>query len=305
LDLNPEDGGGSRPWLTALLYAIGIDSLVIGLFYYWFGSADRHLVFLYDHEMGPFVPDTSPFSPVTSSRYWMAGLVAVGAVMVLYLLTNWILGRLSSGYGAPVWWRVWLLASPLLALSIPLITMTLNQPVMTPGIAAQTTIVMIAALALALSSGRLAVERPVDLIWLAFDGLGLMMVLVTLPGLQFLGRWLENGRFEYIVGMTAGCCSGLAWLIFMSVLRVWRRRSIPSSMELLLAGFAVSYLFLPLIHHLVFTDGYRYITDSENFFARNMLLQMAIWLFAIVVSVAAAAFRNRLASSRQELAIVT
>lgn len=305
MDRISEDGEGSQPWLVALLYALGTDTLVIGLFYFWFGVADRHLVFLYDHEMGPFVPNTSPFSPTTSSRYWMAGLVATGAVMVLYLLTNWSLGRLSSGYKAPAWWRVWLLASPLLALSIPLVTMTLNQPVMTLAIAAQSMIVTVAALALALSPGRMAVERPVDLIWLAFDGLGLMMVLVTLPGLQFLGRWLENGRIEFIVVMIAGCCSGIAWLIFMSVLRVWRRRSIPSTMELLLAGFAVSYLFLPLIHHLVFTDGYYYITDSENFFARNVLLQMAIWLSAIVVSVAITAFRNRLASSRQESAIVT
>jgi hypothetical protein len=54
LDRISEDGEGSRPWLIALLYALGIDALVIGLFYFWFGVADRHLVFLYDHEMGPY-----------------------------------------------------------------------------------------------------------------------------------------------------------------------------------------------------------------------------------------------------------
>ena len=68
--------GCPREWGTALLCAVPVSLLVLSLFYYWFAVADRFFIFLYYHDMGSVVPDTSPFSPVTSSRYWMAGLVA-------------------------------------------------------------------------------------------------------------------------------------------------------------------------------------------------------------------------------------
>lgn len=78
----------------ALLYALPVTALVLSLFYTWFAIADRYFVFLYYHDMGPRYPDTSPFSAITSSRYWMTGLVASGIVMVFYVLVNGLLGRL-------------------------------------------------------------------------------------------------------------------------------------------------------------------------------------------------------------------
>ena len=95
-------------WRSAVLHALPVTALVLPLFYYWFAIADRYFVFLYYHDMGPRYPDTSPFSGVTSSRYWMAGLVAGGMVTVLYTTGCWLLGRLSASYRAPAWWRVWL-----------------------------------------------------------------------------------------------------------------------------------------------------------------------------------------------------
>ena len=83
-------------WWEALPHALPVTALVIGLFYYWFAVADRYIVFLYYHNMGPRVPDTSPFGFVTASRYWMAGLVASGAVMVLYTAASWLLKRLLT-----------------------------------------------------------------------------------------------------------------------------------------------------------------------------------------------------------------
>ena len=82
---------GVQPaWVPALLHAVPISLFVLGLFYYWFAVADRYAVFLYEH-LG-----ATPFDAATSSRYWMAGLVAAGAVMVIYVAVNWSIGRLSA-----------------------------------------------------------------------------------------------------------------------------------------------------------------------------------------------------------------
>ena len=289
----------SEGWLKALLFALGIDALIIGLFTYWFAAADRYRVFLYEHDMGSNVPDTSPFSPVTSSRYWMSGLVAAGVVLILYVAINWTIAKVRSEYKAPEWWRVWVLASPVLLVSIPLITMTQNQPVLPFGHAAQLTVVAIVGLALALSPGRMAAHRPAYLFWLILDGFGLMLMLVTLPGLQFLSRWLENDQTIYVLMLTLGFVAGLAWLLLMSGLQIWRDHGIPAVQEVLLAGFALAYLVTPLMHHLLFTDGYYYITVSDNFLARNPLLQIAIWLIALAVSILITALRKHLARSRK------
>lgn len=58
----------------------------------------------------------------------------------------------------------------------------------------------------------------------------------------------------------------------------WLRRPAPSAAALCLAGAAVAYLLMPLVHHLLRTDGYFYITDSDNFFATSAWLQGALWL---------------------------
>jgi hypothetical protein len=288
------DGFRSKQWLPALPFAILIDALVIGLLYYWFAVADRYAVFLYNHDMGPNVPDTSPFSPVTSSRYWMSGLVAAAMVMILYLPANWLLARISSRYQAPAWWSVWALAFPLLLVAIPMITMTQNQPVLPWRYAIPVLIAALAALALALSPGRMAAHRPVYLIWLAADAFGLMLILVTLPGLQFLKRWLENDQLAFILLLLFSFAAGLVWLLLMSGLRVWRDHDIPTVQELVVAGFAYAYLLIPLLHHLLFTGEYRYITDSDNFLARNPLLQLFIWIVILVVAITITALRKYL-----------
>ena len=88
-------------WRPALLHAAPICLFVLGLFYYWFAIADRYAVFLYDH-LG-----ATPFDAITSSRYWMAGLVASGAVMVAYTGGCWLLGRIAArrrcDYRPPLW----------------------------------------------------------------------------------------------------------------------------------------------------------------------------------------------------------
>jgi hypothetical protein len=180
-----------------------------------------------------------------------------------------------------------------------MITMTQNQPVLPPGNAAQLTAATIVALALALSPGRMAAHRPVYLVWLTLDGFGLMLLLVTLPGLQFLGRWLENDQIIYVLMLAFGFAAGLVWLLLMSGLRILRGYEMPTVQELLPAGFALAYLFLPLVHHLFFTDGFYYITDRDNFFARNPLVQIVIWLIALAALFVINALRIFLARSKK------
>lgn len=88
-----------RPWRTALLHALPLSLAVLSLFAYWFGVANRYLVFLYEH-LG-----AGPFDEVTVSRYWMAGLVAGGVVLALYVPACALCGRLW-GVRPPGWWRV-------------------------------------------------------------------------------------------------------------------------------------------------------------------------------------------------------
>jgi hypothetical protein len=281
---NPTADKTEKTWRSAVLYALPPVALLLALFVYWFGLADRYTVFLYYHDMGPIVPDTTPFSRVTGSRYWMAGLVADGAILVLNVAFNWLMGQLRSGYRPPTWRRVWLAAAMPLLVGLPLITLTLNEPVLPWGLALWVTAVTLIGLAVALLPGRWAAARPLSLLFLASDGLGLAMLLLTMPSLERFPRWLADHSYGYMVMTLILLVLGVGWLLFMTLLYWWRRRPVPSVVELGLGGTAVAYLLMPLVHHILGTDGYFYISDSDNFFAMTVWMQSIIWLttFAIV-----------------------
>ncbi|UCC76774.1 MAG: hypothetical protein JSW37_14925, partial [Anaerolineales bacterium] len=292
------------PWWSALWHSVPVTALVAGLMYYWFGVADRYTVFLYDHDMGPRVPDTSPFSPVTSSRYWMAGLVASGAVMVLYAAASWILARWPA-YRPPRWWRVWVCSAIPLVVAILAITMTVNQPTLPPPHAARVTLATLVGLALALMPGKWAAERPSGFALLAVDGLALMMVMTGLAGVEYVAYWLASGGMWRVRMLLLGLAAGLLCLSVASWLWVlWRRSSlmsevaepIPNGVAVLGAGLAMSYLFMPLVHHIAYTDGYYYITDMDNFLARNGVLQAGIFLVAAALAVGATRVRQAAAA---------
>jgi hypothetical protein len=267
--------------LSELLYALPIAIFVLCLFYYWFAIADRYFVFLYEHDMGPRYPDTSPFSNVTSSRYWMAGLVVAGAVMVLYVLANWLLDRIFNDSRSPDWWRVWVGSAVPLIVGIPAITMTVNQPTMPFVTAAQITLATLIGLGIALPPGQLAAERPGILFLLAIDGLALMFVLLNTPALEDVGRWWASGRMWYLWMMAAGYVVGVILLLIVTILHFWLRTAIPRAVEVFVAGLCVAYLLMPLLHHISFSDGYYYITNKDNFFSRSsVFLQIVTWLLA-------------------------
>jgi hypothetical protein len=241
---------------------------------FWFGYANRYVVFLYDHDMGPRVPDTSPFSPVTRSRYWMTGLVVGGLVMALTTAASGVLGRRT----APLpWRRVWLLAALPIVVGIVWITMTLNHPTLPLDLALLVAGVTLLGLALALQPAAVAARRHAELLLLAGDGLCLALWLVTLPGLAYVPYWLRSGGRLWLALLVIPPVVGLVGLGLLTGIRWFLKRLASTFEELVLAALCAAYLLLPLVHHVLGTDGRFYISDMDNFFSRNPLVQLVTW----------------------------
>ena len=202
--------------------------------------------------------------------------------------------RRGQDYRPPAWWRVWVLCALPLIIGIPAITMTRNTPTLPLGLAAACVVATLAGLALALLPGEWAARRPVDLIWLAFDGLGLMPILLLLHSVELPGRGVSVSMPLAILFAFGGLLAGIAWLGVMSGLRAWRRRPTPPAGALLAAGLCLSYLLMPLVHHLFATPpGWRYISTASNFFAFNPVLQLAVFAVAAGTAVAVTRLRAR------------
>ena len=287
-------GGASRPFLEAALVA----GFILALFYNWFALADRYAIFLYGHTTTN-MPTTRPFDGITASRYWMAGLVAAGFVLVIRTGIYWLLGRLAGRGGrrfipAP-WMRVWLPAAVGLAIGIPLITMTVNQPKLPASLAAASAAATVAGLALALLPGKWAAQRPGDLAWLVGDGAALVPALLLIRAVELPEQGLSISPATARMFAIGAVVGGAFWLAVMTGLRHVRRRPTPGAAAIFLAGLGLSYVLLPLAHYLLASSApYRYISNAANFFASNWWVQIAALLAAAGLAWAAAAARRRL-----------
>lgn len=291
----------------ALLDATIVSIIILTLFYYWFALADRYAIFLYGHTTTG-IPPAQPFDTMTASRYWMAGLVAAGVVMVLYTAANWLGGRLAARrgahFGTPAWWRVWGLCAIALAIGIPAVTMTANTPTLPWSLAAACVVMTLAGLALALLPGRWAAERPADLLWLAADGVALMPTLILWRAIELPGRGLSVSpavAWIFAIGSVVG---GAVWLAVMSRLRVRRGKAIPGAVSLFLAGVGLSYVLMPLAHYLIAgPPGFRYITDAANFFAANLGVQLLALGLAAALALGATALRLRMVGQQKAIVV--
>jgi hypothetical protein len=176
--------------------------------------------------------------------------------------------------------------------------MAVNQPTLRVLDAAYTTVAVLIGLALALLPGAMAAKRPGELTWLALDGTALMLVLLSLVGLERLERWLASGRVWWVWMTVIVAMLGVLALIGVTLLRTWRRTPVPSAAAVFLAGLCVAYLLMPLMHHVMGTDGYYYISDSDNFFAGNVALRFAVWLIAAALAVGVTRLRKHLEERR-------
>lgn len=273
-------------WRLAAIFAILVVVIVAGLLYYWFALADRYVIFLYNHDMPPSYPDTSPFSRITSSRYWMAGLVASGVVLVLYTSFNLTLGWRNTDYRPPGWWQVWALSAILLAVFIPIMTMNTNQPVLPFANALLVTFVTLLGLALALSPGRIAVQSPTGLFLLALDGFGLMLIVLIVSQIPRLIELSSRGLTGFLIVAFLGIAAGFFLLFSSTIIYKWRGYNIPGPLMVFIAGLCVAYPLMALVHHLYvgLMDGYFYISDSDNFFAVNFWPNLLAWIVAAVIA---------------------
>ncbi len=286
-----------RGWLVAALHALPVTGLVLGLFIHWFAVADRYAMFLYDH-LG-----ASPFDRVTRGRYWMAGLVASGIVMAAYVFVNWAVGRATTNggrrYTAPAWWRVWAVCAPMVTVGVPLITMGVNEPTLPPGLAGACVVATLAGLGLALLPGKVAAERPMKIVWLALDGMGLMPPLVLIRALELPGRGLISPAAAWGAAL-GGILGGGIWLLMVTAIRSRQQGPHPSAGSVLLSGLGVSYILMPLVHHLLATPpGYRYISTSSDFFADRAGLQLVAVLVAAVMALGVTWLRVRVGQTSE------
>lgn len=287
-----------RRWRQSLLQALFITSVVLGLFIYWFGIANRYVIFLYGHATVN-VPQTQPFDEITTSRYWMAGLVGAGVVMVLYTTAYWVWGRVAAWRNQVVvpapWWQVWLGSALPLSIGIPGITITMNSPTLPPRLAAACVVATLLGLAIALAPGAWAATRPCDLLWLLAYGCGLLPALLLLHAIELPGRGLSLSPTTAWVIALGGSLAGLLWLVGMSLLRRWRHKAIPSAGALLMAGLGLTYVLLPLVHYRLATPpDYHYISAASNFFAFTWEVQAVVLLVAISLALGVTAGRRRL-----------
>lgn len=269
-----------------LRHAVPVTLGVLGLMLYWFVFANRTVVFLYDHDMGPRVPDTGAFSLVTRSRYWMTGLVASGIVLALYTTLAGLLGRGLRGYRPPPWRQVWGWCALPIALGVPLITMTLHAPVLSLSDALLTTLFTLAGLAFALAPGEVAAAAPGRFLWRAVDGLGVAALLFCFTLVEQAAALAQRGNHYGVVLLAAGAVIGV--VILAGAARAQRRLCMtPAGVAPLLAGGVCwAYLLLPAAHHLFFSDGWFYITTMDNFFPTSWAVFAIGWMMTgLIVAV--------------------
>lgn len=274
-----------REWWVAAPLALIAFVVEAALMSYWFGTADRYAVFLYNH-LG-----AQPFDAVTVGRYWMTGLVAGGflliIIIVLYLASGWTARRYGDPVLAPDWQRAWLLASLPTALFVIWTTTSRNAPTLTVSHGIGVAAVALLAMALALSPAPLAARRPRELTLLALTGMGLVPTLMLVRAIELpaSGRLTDAQAW----GIAGGAL--LVSVVWMLVVRWWLRRNehpAPTVLSIVAAGCAWAYLFLPFVHYLFFTpSAYRYISSPANFFASSLPLQIAVWLLAWAIAMIA------------------
>ncbi|MDF1514708.1 MAG: hypothetical protein P1S60_12945 [Anaerolineae bacterium] len=285
------------PRLILIWVALAI--LTISLFYYWFRIANRSIVFLYEHDMGPLYPDTGPFSYVTRSRYWMAGMVVGGCAWGGYAVYNLFARLLNKSYIPCPWHKVLLIPTLCSLIGIPLITMLPSPAPSLPLVLAfQVSVVTVAALFLAISAATIAGENPGEFILLCIDGTGVALLLIGAAGLEHIQEWQARDARHLLFYLGFILIAGFSSLALMTFIRKHVRHLPTEQMSLFITGLCIAYPGMSAIHHFLFSGGYFYITDGDNFFARNIPLQASIWIVTWLLCIGISQIRYKLMLSR-------
>ena len=278
-------------WRQVLSIGLLLSFIILGLYYYWFVVANRYVIFLYTH-LG-----AGPFDGLTNGRYWMAGFVACGIVMLLYAVLNWYLARIAGlryqTYHPPPWWHIWSFCLIPNSVGIFIITMPLGRPPLTTNLMLALCFTTALGLAFALQPGMLIVKRPSELIWLSVASVGLMPALLLLRAVELPSRGLAGSTYAFVLGIIAPI-AGLIWLILLSWAHAKYTKQNWTVVQLLIAGFCFCYLLLPVVHHIFFTPpNGRYITTSGNFFAEGSAIQLGSIFVAVISAIIAVQIGKR------------
>jgi hypothetical protein len=244
---------------------------------YWFVIAERGRVFLYDH-LG-----ATPFDAVTSSRYWMAGLVASGYLCLaatLVAVIGWVRGRQWLPDPA----RVATLAVGPVVFGALIITGLLGSPRLPVGLASGVALTTLVGIYLAWWAATTVQRLGRTSLWLMLDGMGLVPLLTLTQALELPGRGLSVS--DMLARSIVGACLILAVVWQGATAWLYRRRGArPGPVaDVLRAALVLAYVALPTLHHLVATPpGYKYITTSTNFMPSNPWLLVATWTAAVVI----------------------
>lgn len=264
--------------LKIAIHAIPISIIILSLFYYWFVILDRNIIFLYYHDMGPRVPDTSPFSDVTSSRYWMSGLVANGFIFILYSLFIFFRSRINNNYRPPIWWHIFIFCIPIIISVTLIITMTMNHPVLPFNHAVKVVTATLAGLAVGLYSSHLAQKKLINYILLGIDGFAIALIMNSstwLEDLSFLPEW----RIVILIKLYA---ISIFLLLITTAVIVWKKISTKVH-DLFIFSLAIASIFGAVFHYIYGTSGHYYISNSANFFIQNIIFQILIWVLALLL----------------------
>lgn len=277
--------------LNEVIQAIAISSIIITVYYFWFAIADRSYLFLYGHF------GWGPFHTMTAGRYWMTGFVLSAFITIIYALFNLIILKtfsvLGRTYKIPSWIHIWLICQPVIATGILIITMNLNSPVMPLDITIMCILAMSAGLAVGFYNSEILMTDAKRFFVISLNGLGLVPVLLLIRVLELPSREIMS------VTNAIAICAGsiifsLLWLIIVSIIFIRKKINSIKSYEILLSGFLISYLLLPIMHYLFATPpGRPYITASDNFFPDSFYLKIGTWIIAAILAFAAVEFRKR------------
>lgn len=261
-------------WRRAVLEGLPCCVVLLAPLAWWFGRANRYVVFLYTH-LG-----AEPFDAVTRSRYWMSGLVTCGMVLLYWVLRSWLGGWVARWQHRP-WhppeaWRLWLVWALPAGLGVLMITTSLGAPVLPLSLALGCAAVDLLGLALALAPGTITAATPGALLWLAADGAGLVLPLVLFRAVlpEMYGRL---GALTAWIVASGSLLGAAPWLAALTGLRARRRRSATGPATLLAAGLAEAYLLLPLAHYVLSDPGGPYyISAASNFFPDKLWHQPVV-----------------------------
>jgi len=219
----------------ALLYAVPIVGVLLGLCYGWFGGS----VALYAAGLGRNA----------AAPWWLSGMTACGAVGVIYWLWHLVLGRRAARAGrdhrAPAGFDLWLIAAPLLVAGVLVLA---GRADAAPDVGALAGLVLALAIGVGLvaAPGEAVALRPRALGWPLLEGAILAMPLAWGRLALAVGTDLDDVALMAAADggglvLAALLLAGLTWLRRRAWRAVW-----PTPQASLVAGLCLAYLVTPL-----------------------------------------------------------